>query len=123
MNNIERAKALLVWKQNRINKHSTLTASEISNFFAEQFIVIANERHYDANYDSYLEFLNDFKRDIKQLGHSVYKYLDAGDTVIMPMRASVERHDGKLTNYEAVMLLKYNKAGKIIEWREVCVEI
>lgn len=123
MNNINQAKSLLKWKQKRLNKDSIIEKSEVAEFFAESFTVIANERKYDANYENYLAFLNGFKENIKQLGHSVYEYLETNDTVIMPMRATVSYVDETLIEFEAIMLLKFNKKGKIIEWREVCVKI
>lgn len=120
---IERAKALLAWKQKKLNSKSEIDKAEIANFFAEKFEVIANDRHYDANYDNYLAFLNEFKQNIEKLTHDVYEYLQAGQTIIMPMRAMILHTSGKKKQYEAAMFLKFDGDDKIIQWREVCVAL
>lgn len=123
MNKIELAKQLLSWKHKRLNKQSNINKDEIALFFSDQFIVIANNRRYETNHDSYLDFLNQFKSNINRLTHHVDEYLCAENTVIMPMKAVIEYDNDKITHYEAVMLLKYNEDNKIIQWREVAVEV
>ena len=121
-NKIELAKCLLAWNQTNINSNSHIAISDIAHFFAEKFELIANEKHYDANYSNYLEFLNQFKENIIKLSHDVHKFVDAGDIVVMPMTATILFEDNTETVYEAIMMFTYDNNDKIIEWREVCVE-
>ena len=74
-------------------------------------------------HNNYLDFLNQFRANIERLRHEVYQYLVADNTVVMPMRASIEYDTGSISTYEAIMMLTFNSDHKIIEWREVCVEI
>ncbi len=120
---ITKAKALLAWKQKNLQSDSCISKTDLSEYFASEFMVIANDRHYDANYDNYLDFLNTFKEKIKQLNHEVYEYLESENAVTMPMRASIMYKNEEEKHYEAVMILTFNENGKIIEWREVCVEL
>ena len=64
--------ALLTWKQRNLTSESHINRAELSEFFAENFEVIANERHYGANYDNYLEFLNGYKRNIKKINYHMW---------------------------------------------------
>ena len=116
---MSKAKNLLEWNTQKLTSHSHLTIEDISKLFAENFVVIANERKYDANYQNYYEFLNKFRSDIDSIHYQVQEYFHAGDTVIMPLVATVKRLQGKEEVFDAILCLKFNHSGKIIHWQEV----
>ena len=84
-----------------------------------EFIVIANDRKYDVNYQTYFEFLNQFRSDINSIDYQVQEYLTADSTVIMPLKAIVKRLQGIEDIFDAILLVKFNDSGKIIHWQEV----
>ncbi len=62
--NIKTAKALLAWNKANLIRDSNLKKEDISQFFAPNFLIKANERTYAGNYDNYFEFLNQFRKTI-----------------------------------------------------------
>lgn len=62
---IERTRNLFEWNRQNLISESTLKKEEISHFFAAEFLVEANGRSYEANYDNYYDFLNKFKENIR----------------------------------------------------------
>lgn len=118
MSNIETTKKLLRWNKENLNCDADLKKSDISCFFADKFQVKANGRVYDANYDNYFEFLNDFRANIKSLDHDIHEFIDAGDYVILASSAQVTRTDNSVDNFETALILKFDHAGKIVLWYE-----
>jgi predicted ATPase len=116
---IERAKRLLEWNKEKLTSRSNLRIEDIGELFAPEFVVVANGRKYDANYENYYEFLNQFRSNIASLDYSVQEYINMESTVVMPLTAKVERMEGKVDLFDAIMLIKFNDAGKIIHWQEV----
>lgn len=116
---IDRAKRLLEWNSEKLTNHSNLKIEDLNELFAEQFVVIANERKYQADHQSYYEFLNKFRANITALSYQVQKYYDAGSTVFMPLVATVTRPDGKKEIFDAILFVTFNPSGKIIHWQEV----
>lgn len=47
------------------------------------------------------------------------EYLLTESDVIMPLKAAVKRLQGKEDVFDAILLVKFNDAGKIIHWQEV----
>jgi len=76
-------------------------------------------KYHDANYQSYYEFLNKFRSDIDTIDYEVQEYLNMGSTVVMPLKATVKRLQGKVDVFDAIMLIKLNDLGKIVHWQEV----
>jgi hypothetical protein len=42
-----------------------------------------------------------------------------GSTVVMPLKATVKRLQGKVDVFDAIMLIKFDNLGKIVHWQEV----
>lgn len=42
-----------------------------------------------------------------------------GSTVVMPLKVTVKRLQGKVDVFDAIMLIKFNDLGKIVHWQEV----
>lgn len=107
------------WNKEKLTSQSKLTIKDIEELFAPEFIVMANGRKYDANYESYYEFLNKFRSNIASIDYTVQEYITMESTVVMPLTAKVKRTEGKDDLFDAIMLIKFNDAGKIIHWQEV----
>lgn len=116
---ISRGKRLLEWNKEKLTSRSNLRVNDIKELFAPEFVVMANGRKYHANAQNYYEFLNKFRADIDTIDYEVQEYLNAGSTVVMPLKATVKRVEGKVDIYNAIMLIKYNDLGKIVHWQEV----
>jgi hypothetical protein len=116
---IVRSKRLLEWNKEKLTRYSNLQIEDLKELFAPKFIVIANGREYDATHQNYYEFLNKFRSDIDTIDYQVQEYLNMGSTVVMPLKAIVKRFHGKEDIFDAIMLIKFNDAGKIIHWQEV----
>ena len=120
---LKQAQRLLRWKQQRLMKQSMLKKEELEVFFDDAFEIHVNERCYQADYHSYLEFLNRFKSNIVKLSHDVYHYYESDNTIIMPMRATVDYDSGNTEQFEAVKFFTFNENAKIIVWKEVAYQI
>lgn len=120
---LKQAQRLLRWKQQRLTKQSVLKKEELEVFFDDTFEIHVNERCYQADYQSYLEFLNRFKSNIVKLSHDVYHYYESNNTIIMPMRATVVHDSGNTEQFEAVKFFTFNENAKIIVWKEVAYQI
>ena len=107
------------WNQQHLTYHSHLTIEDISELFAQNFVVIANGREYEADHQNYYEFLNRFRSDIDSIDYQIQEYFHTDTTVFMPLVATVKRLQGKQEIFDAILFLKFNEAGKIIHWQEV----
>lgn len=116
---INKAKRLIEWNTEKLTNQSNLQIEDLKELFAPEFVVIANERKYDANYQDYYEFLNRFRAEISSIHYKVQEYISDGSTVVMPLRANVKRLNGTTDIFDAIMLVKFNDSGKIIHWQEV----
>lgn len=116
---ISKGKRLLEWNKEKLTSQSDLSVNDIQELFAPEFVVMANGRKYDANYQNYYEFLNKFRSDIATIDYDVQEYISMGSTVVMPLRAIVKRLQGNVDIFDAILLLKFNNLGKIVHWQEV----
>lgn len=116
---ISKGKRLLEWNKEKLTSQSALSVNDIKELFAPEFIVIANGRKYDANYQNYYEFLNKFRSDIDTINYEVQEYLNMGSMLVMPLKATVKRLQRKMDVFDAIMLIKFNDLGKIVHWQEV----
>jgi len=114
-----KAKRLLEWNREKLTSQSNLRIQDLDELFASEFVVIANERKYEANHQSYFDFLNDFRSNIKSLEYRVQETIQAGSAVVMPLTATVIQLSGKEDIFDAIMLIKFNEHGKIVHWQEV----
>jgi len=119
MNFTNQAKALLNWNNTHLVYNSHFTKDDLRSFFAEKFTVIANGKHFEANYDNYFEFLNEFRNSIESISYDVYEYLDGANHTTIPLKAHIFRKNGEEENFEAILILKFDAAGKVILWHEV----
>ena len=120
---IAKAKHLLDWNKIKLTSYSDLKIDDIKALFAPKFIVMANGRKYDANYQNYYDFLNKFRSDIATIDYEVQEYLNVGSTVVISLKAIVKRLQGKTEIFEAIMVIKFNDAGKIVHWQEVYTQV
>ena len=116
---ISKGKRLLEWNKEKLTSQSELIFNDIKELFAPEFVIMANGRKYDANYQSYYEFLNKFRSDIDTIDYEVQEYLSMGSTIVMPLNATVKRLKGKVDVFNAIMLIKFNDLGEIVHWQEV----
>ncbi|MGA8163868.1 MAG: AAA family ATPase [Waddliaceae bacterium] len=116
---INKAKRLLEWNKEKLTSQSSLRMKDLNELFASGFIVIANERKYEANHQNYYKFLNQFRSDIESINYQVHEYINTGSTVVMPLAATVRRTNGKEDIFDAILLVKFNDSGKIVHWQEV----
>ena len=115
----EGGKRLLDWNREKLTSQSTLHINDIKELFAPEFVVIANGRKYDANYQNYYEFLNKFRSTIHTIDYNVQEYINTELGVVMPLKATLKRLNGNVEQYSVILLLKFDKSGKIIHWQEV----
>lgn len=123
MNQIKIAVALFDWIQSRLVHSVNLEKNEIARFFAPNFIVKANGRRYEATYENYFDFLNNFRSSIESITHQIDQFYEVKETVIITDHVVIIRTDERVQQYEAVVILKFNQEGKVILWEEVYVEI
>lgn len=116
---VVKGKRLLAWNKEKLTSRSNLKIEDIKELFAPEFVIIANGRKYDANYQNYYEFLNKFRSDIDTIDYQVQEYFITESTVIMPLKAVIKRVQGKEDVFNAILLIKLNDLGKIIHWQEV----
>jgi len=123
MQHKEIAKKLFVWNSKKLTHDANLNKSEIGDFFAESFLVIANGRTYDANHDNYFEFLNEFRSSIESISYKFGEFIVDRSHVVVPKKAKVVRTDGSVDNFEVILILKFDQNDKIILWHEVYVKM
>lgn len=116
---VDRAKRLLEWNKEKLTIHSNLKIGDIAELFAPEFVVMANGRKYDANHQTYFEFLNKFRSEIAEINYDVQEYIQDGATIVMPLKATVKRPNGQEDLFDAIMLIKFDPSGKIVHWQEV----
>lgn len=116
---LSKAKRLLEWNKEKLTSRSILMINDIKELFAPEFVVMANGRKYDANYQNYYEFLNKFRSDIASIDYEVQDYFSMGLTVVMPLKATLKRVQGNTDVFDAIMLIKFDDLGKIVHWQEV----
>lgn len=115
----QQAKNLLTWNSANLVHDANFSKINLAELFAEQFQVIANGRTYEANYDNYYDFLQNFRATIKSISYDVYEYIESDQRVTIPMDAHITRVDGKRENFAAILILKFDANNKIILWHEV----
>jgi hypothetical protein len=123
MQHVEIAEKLLRWNTKNLVAQAALKKSEIGNFFAEIFQVKANGRNYDANYDNYFEFLNQFRSTIRSIDYDLQDFIVDKTNVVIPLTAHIIRVDGRAEDFEAILILQFNKNNKIVLWHEVYVSL
>lgn len=116
---ITKGKRLLEWNKEKLTSRSNLNIEDLKELFAPEFVVIANGRRYDANYQNYYEFLNGFRSDIDTIDYQVQEYLNMESTIVIPLKAIIKRLHEKEDIFDAIMLIKFNDSGKIVHWQEV----
>jgi hypothetical protein len=119
--NIETTKSLFKWNSINLVSLADLKKSEISNFFAPHFVVDANGIKNEATYDSYFEFLNIFRQNIKAINYEFQNFITDNNHVVIPLKANIQYNDHTNKVFEAILILQFNEEHKIILWHEVYV--
>ncbi|MCW5589869.1 MAG: hypothetical protein KIT27_09435 [Legionellales bacterium] len=119
MANEECAKQLLAWNEANLNAQANWQPQDLANFFAEEFIVRANGRRYEANYQTYAEFLNTMRSSLQSIRYTYHEFIVNKDSVVIPLIAKLTRLDNSSEQYEAMLMLKFNPTGNIVLWHEV----
>lgn len=120
---LQLAHAVLGWNREHLHKDSVLTEALIGECFAEQFIVEPNGRRYEASRANYLEFLNGMKAGMDGIDYTIDHTLVDGASVAFSMRARIAHSDGRIELFRAMLLMRFNDAGKVTLWHEVYVPI
>ncbi len=120
---MQRAKRLLEWNRRKLRHDTDLQIGDLYELFAPKFKVFANERVYEATYENYFEFLQNFRADIVSIDYQVQEYVVAESAVTLPLKATVTKTDGTVDLYQAMLLFKYDSEGKIVHWQEVYATI
>ncbi len=116
---ISKGKRLLEWNKEKLTSQSDLSVNDIKELFAPEFVVMANGRKYDANYQNYYEFLNKFRSDIDTIDYRSRNISTVQSTVVVSLKAIVKRLQGNVDVFDAIMLIKFNDLGEIVHWQEV----
>ena len=117
------AHAVLDWNRKHLNRDSLLTEALIGQCFAEQFIVEPNGRRYEATRANYLEFLNGMKADMAGIDYEIDHTLVDDAAVVFSMRARIAYCDGRTELFRAMLLMRFDNAGKVTLWHEVYVPL
>lgn len=120
---LQLAHSVLDWNRRYLNRDSVLSEALIGECFAGQFIVEPNGRHYEANPANYLEFLNGMKAGMEGIDYEVDHALVDGASVVFSMRAKIAHHDGRRELFRAMLLMRFDEAGKVTLWHEVYVPL
>jgi hypothetical protein len=115
-------KVLFGWYKEHLVVGAVIEKTSLGQFFAPQFVVCANGRRYDANYANYVDFLNKFRETIVSIDYRFDELLEGQQSVTIPLTATIVRTDGQKQWFDAICILKFNGAGKIVLWHEVYVE-
>ena len=119
----EITKKLFRWNTKNLVHEARLKKSEISNYFAESFLVKANGKAYRADHDKYFKFLNDFRSTIRSINYEFDEFITSELSVVIPMKAQIIRLDNSEENFEAILVLKFNQNNKIVLWHELYIRI
>lgn len=119
----EIVKNLFDWNTRNLVKGSHLKKSEIGNYFADSFLVLANGKSYQTNHNNYFDFLNEFRASIRSITYQLGDLIIDKQSVVIPLKALIVRTDSSSENFEAILILKFNQENKIILWHEVYVKI
>ena len=114
---------LFRWNQVNLIHHAHLQKSELSNFFAQQFVVKANGHEYAGNYENYFEFLNQFRSTIQKISYLFGQEVIHDRRVALPIKAEIQRRNGDTEYYDAMLILEFDSNDKIILWHEVYVKL
>lgn len=117
----KKAQTLIEWNDKNLIHSADLKKSDLPRFFAEKFKVVANGVEYEADYESYFEFLNKFRSHIQSLTHVFHELIENQDYVALGMDAQIIRMDGSKENFAVNLILKFNAQGQVTLWREVYV--
>jgi|ERR1700722_14441323 len=123
MQHTEIARKLFQWNTKNLVCDAHLKKSEISDYFADIFLIMANGKSYDANLDSYFEFLNVFRSTIRAISYEFDDFIADKLNVVVPMKARITRVDDSIENFEAILILKFNQNDKIVLWHELYMRI
>lgn len=116
---VDRAKKLLAWKEENLNFSSKLKKEDLKEVFASEFKIITNDRSYDANYDSYFEFLEGFCAGVDSIQYKVQEYIGSDTVVAVPMIVVLTKRDGLKDTFDKVLIVKFDDLGKVIHWQEI----
>lgn len=120
---LQLAHAVLDWNRKHLNRDSSLTEALIGQCFAERFIVEPNGRRYEATRANYLEFLNGMKADMAGIDYEIDHTLVDDTAVVFSMRARIAYCDGRTELFRAMLLMRFDDAGKVTLWHEVYVPL
>ncbi len=123
MQHVETAQKLLQWNAKNLVASADLKKSEIGHYFADTFLVLANGRRHEANQENYFDFLNAFRASIRTIRYELGDFVTDRMSVVIPMKAHIVRTDGSIENFEAILILKFNRDGKIVLWQELYMRI
>lgn len=123
MSNLETAKKLLEWNTAHLNAEANWKAEDLATYFAQNFIVLANGRYYEANYQNYADFLNKMRATLKSIHYKCHDFITNKENVVIPLMATLTYINQLNEQYEAILILKFDGMGKIILWHEVYTKI
>ncbi len=123
MQHVETAKKLLQWNAKNLVASADLKKSEVGHYLADTFLVLANGKRYEANRDSYFDFLNGFRATIQTIRYELNDFVIDQMSVVIPMKAHIVRTNGSIENFEAILILKFNRDGKIVLWHELYIRM
>ncbi len=122
-NYLELAKRLFDWNKINLTNQANLQKVELGNYFAPNFIVKANGREYNGNYDNYYDFLNQFRLTIETISYSIGEEIIQNRRIALPLKVQIKRTSGKQESFDAILILQFDESDKICLWHEVYITI
>lgn len=123
MKHVEIAKNLFEWNARNLVSNAHLKKSDIADYFADSFLVIANGKHYEASYDNYFEFLNQFRSTIRKISYKFGDFIVDRMNVVIPLKVQIIRTNDTEENFEAILILRFDGNNKIVLWHEVYLKV
>ncbi|WP_370678684.1 nuclear transport factor 2 family protein [Comamonas sp. GB3 AK4-5] len=116
---LQLARAVLDWNRKNLRHDTQLTVADVAQCFGERFVVEPNGRHYAADRQAYLDFLNGMKSGMQGIEYQVLHTVADGDSVLFDMAVQINHTDGRQEHFIAMLLMRFDTEGKVKLWKEV----
>lgn len=116
--NIQRAHAVLDWNRRHLKHDAVLAEADITQCFAQRFVVEPNGRHYEANPANYLEFINGMKASMTGIEYQIVHTVADEESAMFDMVAHISHTDGRSERFVAMLLMRFDEHGKVVLWKE-----
>lgn len=119
MTPLQTIKMLLVWMEQNLNHKSEFSVADVSRFFADDFVIKTNSRNITATPETYREYLYKLKSTLNGVTYDLDEMFETQGKVVAPFVIHLNFSDKKPQKLLAISIFTFNKAQRIVEWKEV----